>query len=73
MATSQNWMVHYLNAGMVENADRRDAEALAVANFDTGFAARHGDAFAALHDRLKFDYYSIDQMLRRHAAGLTRP
>ncbi|PPQ29421.1 ATP-grasp domain-containing protein [Rhodopila globiformis] len=60
MASSQDWMVHYLNAGMTESADRRAAEAYAMANFDLGFARRHEAAFAALHDRLGFDYYAID-------------
>jgi hypothetical protein len=53
-------MVHYLNAGMTESADKRAEEAYAMANFDSGFARRHAAAFEALHDRLGFDYYSID-------------
>jgi hypothetical protein len=60
MAVSQNWMVHYLNAGMTESAERRGEEAQAMAGFEGGFAARHAAAFAALHERLGFDYYSID-------------
>nr|WP_294509120.1 hypothetical protein [uncultured Rhodopila sp.] len=59
-AISRNWMVHYLNAGMIESADKRAEEAYAMANFDTGFGRRHEAAFEALHDRLGFDYYSID-------------
>ncbi|MFL5255915.1 MAG: hypothetical protein ACJ8AI_24080, partial [Rhodopila sp.] len=57
MASSTAWMVHYLNAGMSDSADRRAAEAYAMANFETGFVRRHAAAFAALHDRLGFDYY----------------
>ena len=60
IASSQNWMVHYLNAGMTESADKRAFESEAMASFDTTFAARHREAFAALHQRLPFDYYSID-------------
>ncbi len=60
MAISSHWMVHYLNAGMTESAEKRAEEARAMADFDTGFARRHADAFDALHDRLGFDYYSID-------------
>jgi hypothetical protein len=60
MAASENWMVHYLNAGMTESAAKRDDEARAMAHFDTQFAARHRDAFATLHAILPFDYYSID-------------
>lgn len=60
MACSGNWMVHYLNAGMTDSADKRAHEAQAMADFSTSFAMRHRDAFAALHDRLPFAYYSID-------------
>jgi hypothetical protein len=60
MAISQHWMVHYLNAGMTESAEKRAGEAHAMAGFDLGFARRHEAAFEALHDRLGFDYYSID-------------
>jgi hypothetical protein len=60
MAISQHWMVHYLNAGMTESAAKRQQEAQAMAEFDTGFARRHAAAFDALHQRLGFDYYSID-------------
>ena len=60
MATSEHWMVHYLNAGMNENAARRAEEAQAMATFDTGFASRHAAAFAALNDWMGLDYYQID-------------
>jgi hypothetical protein len=45
---------------MTEDAGKRAAEAAAMAEFDGGFARRHAAAFAALHERLPFDYYSID-------------
>jgi hypothetical protein len=60
MGVSRNWMVHYLNAGMAESAEKRADEARAMAEFDQGFARRHAAAFAALHDRIGFDYYQID-------------
>ncbi len=60
MAVSEHWMVHYLNAGMTESALKRDHEAAAMAGFDSGFGRRHEAAFAALHERLGFDVYSID-------------
>jgi hypothetical protein len=60
MAISRHWMVHYLNAGMTEAAEKRAEEASAMATFDDGFARRHAAAFDALHKRLGFDYYSID-------------
>ena len=31
-----------------------------MANFDEEFVRRHAAAFEALHERLGFDYYSID-------------
>jgi len=60
MAVSRHWKVHYLNAGMAESAEKRMQEADAMARFDLDFAPRHAAAFAALHERLGFDYYSID-------------
>jgi hypothetical protein len=60
MAVSSHWMVHYLNAGMAESAEKRAEEASAMADFDQGFASRHAAAFDALHQRLELDYYSID-------------
>ncbi|HEY4043516.1 MAG TPA: hypothetical protein VGM32_16945 [Rhodopila sp.] len=60
MAISARWMVHYLNAGMTESAEKRAEEERAMAHFDEGFAWRHAAAFEALHERLGLDYYSID-------------
>jgi hypothetical protein len=60
MAVSSHWMVHYLNAGMSASAEKRAEEASAMAGFETGFARRHRAAFDALHERLGFDFYSID-------------
>ena len=60
MAISRHWMVHYLNAGMTESIEKRNQEAQAMADFDAGFAHRHAAAFDALHERLGFDFYSID-------------
>ncbi|HEY4030895.1 MAG TPA: hypothetical protein VGM25_11160 [Caulobacteraceae bacterium] len=60
MAVGDHWMVHYLNAGMAESADKRAEEASAMEQFDEGFAVRHAAAFAALHERLGLDYFAID-------------
>lgn len=59
MAVSERWMVHYLNADMGQAANRAE-EAEIMAGFDTGFAVRHGAAFAALHQTLGLDYFGID-------------
>ena len=60
MAISDHWMIHYLNAGMAEDAGKRDEEAAFMAGFDAGFGARHKDALTAIHDRLALDYFAID-------------
>jgi hypothetical protein len=60
MAVSEHWMVHYLNAGMTESAEKRADEARAMAAFDRDFGARHRDAFARLHALLPFDYFTLD-------------
>jgi hypothetical protein len=60
MAVGDHWMVHYLNAGMGESADKRAEEAAAMAGFDGDFAVRHAEALKALHERLGLDYFAID-------------
>jgi hypothetical protein len=60
MAISQRWMVHYLNADMLENAAHRAEEAQFMANFDTGFAVRHAAALQALYTQIGLDYVGID-------------
>jgi glutathione synthase/RimK-type ligase-like ATP-grasp enzyme len=60
MACSPHWMVHYLNAEMETNANRRAVEAAWMADFDTGFAARHGPSLRAISDRLGLDYFGLD-------------
>ena len=60
MALAPHWMLHYLNAGMVEHAERRAEEAKVFATFDQDFALRHAAAFQALQDRIGLDYYALD-------------
>jgi glutathione synthase/RimK-type ligase-like ATP-grasp enzyme len=60
MAVSEHWMVHYLNAGMAERAERRAEEADAMASFDQNFASRHAPALQALQERLGLDYFAVD-------------
>jgi len=60
MAVSERWMVHYMNAGMTESAEKRAEEARFMAAFDADFAARHAGAFAQMHARLGLDYLGID-------------
>ena len=51
MGVSQHWMIHYLNAGMYEDAAKRAEEAHFMDAFDA-FAERHAAAFEAIHARI---------------------
>jgi hypothetical protein len=59
-AASEHWIVHYLSAGMATSPAKRQEEAKWMETFDQGFATRHAQAFAALHQRLGLDYFGID-------------
>ena len=59
MGVSSHWMVHYVNAGMYEDAAKRAEEARFMENFDE-FAARHREALAAIRERNGLDYLCID-------------
>ena len=59
-AVSQHWMIHYLNAGMTESADKRAEEAACMASFDQQFALRHAHALQAIHQRMGLQYVGID-------------
>ena len=59
-AISAHWMVHYLNAAMLDSPVNRAEEARMMATFDTDFAVRHREAFAALVRRMDLDYFGID-------------
>ena len=60
MAISSNWMIHYANAGMVDDAAKRDEEAAAMAEFADGFAKRHEAALDEISSALGLDYVLID-------------
>jgi glutathione synthase/RimK-type ligase-like ATP-grasp enzyme len=60
LAISENWMIHYLNAGMLESAEKRAEEARAMANFSQTFAKKHAAAFQAIYEKSKLDYMGID-------------
>jgi glutathione synthase/RimK-type ligase-like ATP-grasp enzyme len=59
MAVSSHWMVHYVNAGMYEEARKRDEEASFMAHFDD-FAQRHRSALDGIYRRTGLDYVCID-------------
>ena len=59
MGVSEHWMIHYLNAGMYEEAWKREQEAAFMAAFDD-FAQRHKAALDAIYTRSGLDYVCID-------------
>ncbi len=60
MAISQHWMVHYLNADMLQSQKNRNSEAKFMMDFDTDFATKHWVALQEIDRRIGLDYYSID-------------
>ncbi len=60
MGISDNWMIHYLNAGMAKSREKREEEARFMADFDTDFARRHLDALHGIHAAFDLDYLVID-------------
>lgn len=59
MAVSEHWMIHYVNAGMYEDAGKRAEEARFMAQFAV-FAERHREALQAIHRRTGLDYLCLD-------------
>jgi glutathione synthase/RimK-type ligase-like ATP-grasp enzyme len=57
---SEHWMIHYLNAGMAESAEKRAEEERFMLYFDSHFAAKHAEAFHAINERVGLDYLGID-------------
>ena len=60
LAISSHWIVHYLNADMLGNAEKCAEEAACMATFDQGFGARYARAFAAMYERMGLEYLIID-------------
>jgi glutathione synthase/RimK-type ligase-like ATP-grasp enzyme len=59
MAVSSTWMVHYVNAGMYEEAWKREEELAFMEDFPH-FVAHHQAALAAIYQRTQLDYVCID-------------
>lgn len=59
-AISERWMVHYLNAGMADSADKRAEEAACMAAFEREFCVRHAAALRAIDARMQLPYLGID-------------
>ncbi len=60
MAISDNWMIHFANAGMTESAEKREEEARFMRDFDEDFARRHHEALKGLNEILGLDYVVLD-------------
>lgn len=60
LGISDHWMIHYLNAGMAESAEKRAEEAACMDSFSEGFARRHAAAMQAICQRMGLDYLGID-------------
>ena len=59
MAVSSNWMIHYVNAGMYEEAWKRQDEARFMHDFPD-FVRRHKGALDAIAQRMQLDYLVMD-------------
>jgi hypothetical protein len=59
MAVSENWMIHYVNAGMYAEAWKREEEARFMQEFSQ-FVHRHGPALEAISQRMQLDYLVMD-------------
>ncbi len=59
MAVSSHWMIHYVNAGMYEDASKRQEELAFFSNFDD-FVRCHQVALTAIAIRTQLDYVCID-------------
>lgn len=60
LAISSNWMIHYLNAGMADSAEKRAEEARCFETFDASFATRHASALQLINERMGLEYVGID-------------
>jgi glutathione synthase/RimK-type ligase-like ATP-grasp enzyme len=53
-------MIHYLNAGMADDAQKRAEEAELMRKFDQTFARKHAEAFEYIYQKTGLDYVGID-------------
>jgi hypothetical protein len=60
MAISSRWMIHYLNADMIDNQQNRAEEAAFMRDFDASFGARHQEALREIARRCGLDYLIMD-------------
>ncbi len=60
MGVSSHWMIHYLNAGMVDSAEKRAEEEAFMRDFETDFAQRHRVGLRSVQERFGLDYLVMD-------------
>jgi glutathione synthase/RimK-type ligase-like ATP-grasp enzyme len=60
MAISENWMVHYMSAGMTDSAAKKNEEAQFMLDFDASFARKHAHAFKTIVQKMGLEYVGID-------------
>jgi glutathione synthase/RimK-type ligase-like ATP-grasp enzyme len=60
MAISENWMVHYMSAGMTNSLEKRNEEARFMESFDTDFGLKHQKVFNNIVDKVGLEYFGID-------------
>lgn len=59
MAISSHWMVHYVNAGMYDEALKRAEELAFFEHFDD-FSKKHESALKGIYQRTQMDYLCLD-------------
>jgi len=60
MAISENWMVHYMSAGMSASPLKKAEEAQFMQQFDDAFARKHAQAFKTIVQKMELEYVGID-------------
>lgn len=60
MAISENWMVHYMSAGMTDSPLKKAEEAQFMQCFDDVFARKHERAFNSIVQKMGLEYVGID-------------
>lgn len=60
MAISDQWDVWYMNSNMAASEEKRQEEQVFMDHFDSEFAKRHQNTFAALASGLGLDYFGLD-------------
>jgi len=60
MGVSEDWMIHYLNAGMADSAAKRAEEKQFMEDFKVDFGQRHAIALRSISERFGLDYLVID-------------